>query len=332
MERLTDIHGRNLAYLRVSLTDACNFRCLYCLPDRHPNRQPSGDPFEDQSLSIMEIENLVAGFSRLGFRKIRLTGGEPTLRGDLVDIVRKIALVPAIQTVALTTNGHRLAELAAPLREAGLTAINISLDSLNPRQFARITGSRDFERIHQGIQTALRVGIEHVKVNVLLLRNFISAELDAFFEWVRETPVHVRFIELMQTRDNSPFFHSEYLPGDDLLARLEGHGWAERMRGPLDGPAREFTHPGFAGRLGIISPYSHPFCKECNRLRISSRGKLKLCLFGGGEYSLRHLLQSPDRQEELIQTVFSLMKDKQLSHMLHEGIWGSTRHLAGIGG
>lgn len=332
MRILQDIHGRSFSYLRLSLTDACNFRCRYCLPNGFERRPRSGNPLEDTILSIAEIKNLSCGFASLGFRKIRLTGGEPTLRPEIIEIVRKIAQVPAIKTIALTTNGYLLAKLAEPLRDAGLNAINISLDSLDPNRFEQITGSRNFETVRQGVLQALRVGIERVKINVVLLKSSIKQDLGAFLEWLRETPISVRFIELMQTRDNGEFFRAEHLSGDEFRASLEVQGWTEVSRGDSDGPARDFVHSGFAGRLGIIAPYSKDFCTDCNRLRISSRGKLKLCLFGDGEYSLRHLLQSPDQQEDLVQTVHALMGNKAQSHFLHEGIFGSTQHLAGIGG
>jgi len=332
MKLLQDNHGRRFSYLRLSLTDACNFRCQYCLPNGYQRRPLTGDPHEDTALTIAEIENLVQGFAELGFRKIRLTGGEPTLRPDIITIVQQISQVPEIDVIALTTNGYRFDELAQPLYDAGLNAVNISLDSLDPGRFQQVTGSRNFERVRQGLRQALHVGIKRVKLNVVLLKSYIEKDLPTFLELVRETPIDVRFIELMETAGNGDFFHAQYLSGDDFRARLEEQGWNELSRGVNDGPAREFVRSEFAGRLGIIAPYSKNFCASCNRLRVSSRGKVKLCLFGDGEFSLRNFLQNPNQRSDLIETVRMLIGDKAPAHHLHDGIFGSTEHLAGIGG
>ncbi len=332
MGTLFDTYGREFSYLRLSITEACNFRCLYCLPDGSQRQVGCGNSRQDAPLNVAEIENLILGFADLGFRKVRLTGGEPTLRPEIVEIVRKIADIPAITTLALTTNGHRLSELAGPLRRAGLNVINVSMDSLDSTRFQEITGSRLLGQVRQGVEEAVRVGIGRVKINVVLLRRSARQNLKDFMEWVRETPIRVRFIELMQTQDNGAFFQQEHLSGDEFRSDMEALGWKEQAREALDGPAREFCHPGFVGRLGIISAYSHNFCGPCNRLRVSSRGKLKLCLFGEKEYSLRHLLQSPEQREELVCAVRSRIGEKASSHFLGDGIYGSTKHLAAIGG
>jgi cyclic pyranopterin phosphate synthase len=240
--------------------------------------------------------------------------------------------VPGIKTIALTTNGYRLDKIVRPLFEAGLSAINISLDSLDPSRFEQITGSRNLERVYKGVSEALRIGIGRVKINVVLLKSFIDQDLSAFLEFARNNQVSVRFIELMQTRENGEFFAKEHISGDEFRLRLEAQGWTELERSDVDGPAREFNHLGFAGRLGIIAPYAKDFCTSCNRLRISSRGKIKLCLFGDGELPLRHLLQSPGQRDELIAAVCTLIGAKTPSHRLHEGIFGSTQNLSGIGG
>ncbi len=332
MNVLQDSHGRRFSYLRLSLTDACNFRCQYCLPNGYLARERTGDPLRDTVLSGSEIENLVRGFAELGFAKVRLTGGEPTLRPDIIEIVRRIKQVPGIQTVALTTNGYRLEKIAEPLREAGLDAINISLDSLDEERFRQITGSGQFERVLSGVREVLRLGFERVKINVVLLRSFITADLPIYLEWVRSVPVTIRFIELMETGGNRDFYQAEYLSGEELRREIEAAGWVAQARGPFDGPAHEFTRPEFCGRLGIIAPYTKDFCSGCNRLRVSSRGELKLCLFGDGEYSLRHLVQREEERKELIETIRTLITNKAPTHLLHKGIFGNTQHLAAIGG
>jgi len=283
-------------------------------------------------LTLNEIENLIQGFAERGFKKVRLTGGEPTLRQDIVEIVQVIAQTPGIETVALTTNGYRLDTLVKPLRDAGLKAVNISLDSLDAERFRQITGTRSFDRVRSGVDSALRAGIERVKINAVLLRSFIEKDLPAFLRLVQDTDISVRFIELMETGTNKEYFVAEHVSGDYLRSILHALGWSDLPRGALDGPAVELRHPGCAGRLGIIAPYSKDFCASCNRLRVSSRGKLKLCLFGDGELSLRGMLQSPDQRDELFAALGTLIGEKAPSHRLQEGIYGSTQHLAGIGG
>lgn len=332
MRILQDNYGRTFSYLRLSLTDACNFRCQYCLPNGYQKRAVLGDPFEDSVLAASEVENLVRGFAALGFKKVRLTGGEPTLRTDILEIVERVRHVPGINTVALTTNGYRLDKLATPLRNAGLNAINISLDSLNPQHFKAITGSRNFRRVFAGVEQALSVGIERVKINVVLLRSYVDKDLPSLLDFVRTAPVSLRFIELMETGGNSKFFSAEHVSGNDFLTRLASQGWNEISRGLQDGPARELVHPDYVGRLGIIAPYSKDFCANCNRLRVSARGEMKLCLFGYGEISLRRYLQGSDQRQELVEVVRGLIREKAPSHRLHDGIFGSTQHLASIGG
>ncbi len=331
MDALVDTHGRSFRYLRLSLTDACNFRCSYCLPQGYVARSLTGDPLEDTVLSGSEVSNLVRGFSSLGFKKVRLTGGEPTLRPDIVSIVESVASTPGIETVALTTNGYRLDTLAAPLRAAGLRAINVSLDSLDPLRFKRLTGSSHFDRVRAGVDRALSAGIESVKLNVVLLRDH-QDELPAFLEFIRSTPVTVRFIELMETAGSQDFFRANYLAASQVRLSLLEQGWAEVPRRTLDGPAVEFAQAGYVGKVGLIAPYAEHFCANCNRLRVSSRGKLRLCLFGGGEVSLRPDLQSPDQLHALVHAIRSAVGVKPQAHRLHLRMFGDTQHLAGIGG
>ena len=332
MSVLNDQHGRTFSYLRLSLTDACNFRCQYCLPRGYQRSVESSNGEENTPLSLAEIENLVAGFSDLGVTKVRLTGGEPTLRRDIVEIVSCVSRVPGISTVALTTNGYRLKTLLTPLIEAGLSAVNISVDSLDARRFAEVTGSRCFGRVLDGLESVLASGIKRVKINVVLLKSSYREELASYMKLLRESPVTVRFIELMETGDNRDYFNQEYLAGVSLREILEEDGWVATTRSATDGPAIEYRHTAYRGRVGLISPYSPDFCAGCNRLRVSSRGELKLCLFGEGVISLRDYLQCPEQRPLLVARVRELVRQKPAAHRLHEGIFGSTAHLASIGG
>jgi GTP 3',8-cyclase len=322
---LRDAFGRDLHYLRLSVTDRCNFKCVYCLPDGCP--RGSGE----EPLSTAELDHLVQGFAGLGFWKVRLTGGEPTLRPDIVEIVRRVARTPGIRRVGLTTNGYRLAAIARDLREAGLTSLNVSVDSLDAGRFREITGADRLDRVVAGVEAALAAGIPSVKVNAVLLRGMDDGELARFLSWTEKTPLTVRFIELMQTGDNVVLFRRARLPASEVREKLERLGWRRLPRDDGDGPATNYGHPGHAGRTGLISAYADGFCDSCNRLRVSSVGDLKLCLFGDGTVSLRPLLRE-GRREDLMDRIERAVTVKPPRHELGAGRCGTTTSLAMTGG
>ncbi len=272
------------------------------------------------------------GFARLGVTKVRLTGGEPTVRRDIVEIARAASSVKGIQKLAITTNGSRLGELALPLLQAGVSSINISIDSLEEERFREITGSTRFESILQSVDQALSAGFEQVKVNAVLLKNGNDHELLSFMDWVRDRPISVRFIELMRTGTNAEYFNKHHLSAGVIQLQLLKSGWFPVTRGLTDGPAVTYRHPQYEGSIGLIAPYSQDFCTTCNRLRVTSQGALKLCLFGERDLSLRDLLQHDYQTDELASRIQSLVLEKPISHELHEGKYGNTRHFAGIGG
>jgi len=324
---LHDRHGRRLKYLRLSVTDRCNFRCSYCLPDGCP-KGAGAEP-----LTVEEIRRLVSAFAEVGVWKVRLTGGEPTLRPDLAEIVRAVASTPGIERVGLTTNGYRLERLALELRDAGLTSLNVSVDSLDPARFERITGSPHLRSIVAGVETALAAGIPSVKVNAVLLKGLEDPELDRFLAWARELPLTVRFIELMRTGENARYFEQHHLSAEELREKLERRGWAVLPKDGRDGPAINFGHPEFAGKAGLIAPYSAGFCETCNRIRVTSKGDLRLCLFGErDDIPLRPLLQSARQQPELAAVIIWSVERKPPSHHLKQGSSGTTTSLAVIGG
>lgn len=325
-ERLIDGFGRRFEYLRLSVTDACNFRCVYCLPNGF--RPTHGAP---PPLAADEVEVLLRGCASLGVWKVRLTGGEPTVRTDIVDLVGRAAAVPGIRRVALSTNGYRLDTLADSLAAAGLRQLNVSVDHLDPVAFAHLTGKALLGRALAGIERSLAAGLS-VKVNVVLMRGLNDGALDAFQGWVRDTPVTVRFIELMQTGGNRDFFDRHHAGLGPLAARLAEEGWAERPRLAGDGPAREYTHPDFAGGIGLIAPYAAGFCEGCNRLRVTSQGALRLCLFGRGETPLRPLLQPGAPPEALARHISAALSQKPAAHRLHVQDAGDTLQLAAVGG
>lgn len=323
---LHDLQGRRFDYLRLSLTDACNYHCQYCLPNGYQRSD------EASFLNIDEIENIVRAMAGLGLWKVRLTGGEPTLRKDLTDIIARISKIPGIQKIALTTNGHNLKRKAAEWRDAGLSSLNISIDSLDPTNFQRITGHNHLENILDGLRHAQSLGFDRIKINTVLLKDLNDHELPHFLAWVKDQNVDLRFIELMQTGDNLGYFQHHHLSGETIRQELIKQGWTPLTRSAGAGPAQDFQHPNYAGRIGVISPYAANFCHSCNRLRISARGALRLCLFGQGGHSLRHLMQSPDQQQSLMQTIANLLTQKPVAHQLHVGLTGQTKHLASIGG
>ncbi len=325
MHSLRDRFNRRFSYLRLSVTEVCNFRCEYCLPQGYRGRTRG-------FLELDEIRRLVTAFAQLGTRKLRLTGGEPSLRRDFLDIVRTVRGVPSIERLAMTTNAYRLARDADALKAAGMDAINISLDGLEAEQFRRITGDRRFDKVMAGIERALEVGFDRVKVNTVLLRGLNDGALEPFFEFVRERPISVRFIELMRTGDNQAYFEQRHVGGSLVREALLQAGWQAQARAATDGPAVEYAHPEYAGRIGIIAPYSPGFCDSCNRLRVTARGGLRLCLFGTGNANLRPLLARDDQLEELKAHIMLSLFDKGSAHRLHRGDFGDTPHLASTGG
>ncbi|MCJ8323445.1 MAG: GTP 3',8-cyclase MoaA [Rhizobiales bacterium] len=328
---LTDKFGRNFPYLRLSITDICNFSCDYCLPNGYlaPNHNGMAKP---KFLSLNEIDNLVTAFAQLGTHKIRLTGGEPTLRRDFTDIVKTISSHQAITKLAFTTNGYKLKQNIHKWRAAGINAINVSIDSLNAERFYKLTGHDRLNDILAGIDTAFDAGFEQVKVNAVLLKDVNDIELDLFLAWVKNTPINVRFIELMQTGDNQNYFDKFHVSAADLRDKLLNQGWQIKPTSADAGPAQLLVHADYVGSIGIIAPYSKDFCTNCNRLRITSKGDLRLCLFGEQGLSIRHLLQHADQLDELKQLILGQLAFKKSSHFLAMGDTGATANLSTIGG
>jgi cyclic pyranopterin phosphate synthase len=326
MSVLSDPFGRTFPYLRLSLTEACNFRCGYCLPDGYV---ADGRP---AWLARDEVRRLLHAFASVGMRKLRLTGGEPTLRKDLLEIIADAANTDGVAKVALTTNGTRLPQHVAPWREAGLTSMNISVDSLDRGVFEAVTGHDRLPEILDGVDRALELGFDAIKLNAVLLRDVNDASLPVWLDYIRERRVSVRFIELMRTNDNVAYFERHHLRADAMERSLIDGGWVRMMRASDAGPAIEYVHPDYAGRIGIIAPYSRDFCAGCNRLRVTARGDLRLCLFGDHGVPLRPLLQNDDDRDALVDLIATQLRLKAAGHGLHAGDSGITPHLASIGG
>lgn len=323
---IRDTFGRKFEYLRLSITDECNFKCNYCLPDGYQRTQ------EKQFLSELEIENLVNAFSELGTKKVRITGGEPSLRKDFSAIIKNISSISGIEKVATTTNGYSLTKNAGSWFDAGLDAINVSVDSLDANTFNLITGKNIFQKVIDGVNACVEAGYKQVKINSVLMKGLNDCDLAQFLAWIKTSPIQLRFIELMQTGDNEAFFNEYHLSGETIKNHLLENGWAQKVSLSHDGPAQVFVHADYQGEIGLIMPYSKDFCKNCNRLRVSSIGKLHLCLFGEEGVDLRDLLSDKKDKEQLKARIVGALSNKKESHYLQEGNTGITPHLASIGG
>ncbi|WP_444994062.1 GTP 3',8-cyclase MoaA [Aliikangiella sp. IMCC44359] len=324
--QLTDSLGREFPYIRLSLTDICNFSCSYCLPDGYQCES------NKEFLSIKEIKNLITAFAELGVWKIRLTGGEPTIRKDFLSIIKTIKSIQGIRQIAMTTNGYKLKQRVKSWVSAGLTHLNISVDSLDPKLFHSLTGHNRLQEILEGINLAQQLPIKRIKLNAVLLKNVNSHQFHQYETLLKNNRISMRFIELMQTGDNQKYFDQYHVPANELKTHLLSNGWTEKLKEVGSGPAIEYIHPDYNGSFGVIAPYAKDFCDSCNRLRVSSTGDFHLCLFGEHGFSVRHLLQSENQKAELKQTLCQLLGRKRKQHFLHDGNSGGTPNLASVGG
>ncbi|ELS0751897.1 GTP 3',8-cyclase MoaA [Vibrio vulnificus] len=327
-QQFEDRFHRKFYYLRLSVTDVCNFKCTYCLPDGY---QPSGQK-NSSFLNLAEIRRVVKAFADCGTSKVRITGGEPSLRKDFTDIIHTVASTQGIKRVATTTNGYRMEKHIGEWKEAGLNQVNVSVDSLDPRMFHQITGENKFHQVMSGIDRAFEVGFEQVKVNVVLMKDLNHNELPAFLHWIKHRPIQLRFIELMQTGELDTLFQQHHVSGVAIRNHLIANGWLLKVKAANDGPAQVFVHPDYQGEIGLIMPYEKDFCASCNRLRVSAKGKLHLCLFGDRGVELRDLLQQDSQESALIERIQAELQTKSVSHFLNDGNTGMTPHLASIGG
>lgn len=290
---MRDGYGREINYLRVSVTDRCNLRCRYCMPESGVRLKT-----HEEILRLEEIIRLLGVAVGLGLTRIRFTGGEPLVRKNFSYLVASAAALPGVADLALTTNGILLAEKAKELRRAGLRRVNISLDTLDPERFAYLTRGGDLARVKEGIAAALASGLDPVKINVVVTRGFNEDEVEAFAALSLERPLHVRFIELMPLGEAAGQAEG-FVPVDELLARLRRVVALEPVEVAGSGPASYYRLPGGRGTVGFIAALSRCFCAECNRLRLTADGKLRPCLAGGREIDLRGPLRAGAGDEEL---------------------------------
>lgn len=311
---LIDKHGRHIDYVRLSLTDRCDFRCVYCMAEEM-NFLP-----RSQILSLEEIYQVARAFTELGVRRIRLTGGEPLVRNNALSLIEKLGSLPGLDELLLTTNGSQLEKYAPALKQAGVNRINISLDSLNPENFRRITRTGKLEQVLKGIEKAVATGFDGIRLNSVILRGNNDHEILDLLEYAMELGINIAFIEEMPLGDIGDHARLDTLvSNEEIRSRIEERYELSPTEMTTAGPSRYFNVAGQATRVGFISPVSHNFCESCNRVRVTVEGRLLLCL--GNEYStdLKHLLRDrPDDIEGLKQAIVKAMDIKPLKHYFYE--------------
>lgn len=323
---LRDQFGRGIEYLRISVTDRCNFRCRYCMPLEGLPWLPKAE-----ILRYEEIAEIVRQLAPLGLRRIRLTGGEPTIRPQLADLVRQLRAIPGVEDIALSTNGVTLPTLAPALAAAGLDRVNISADSLRPERVVAIA-RRDLGFDLRAAATAAQAaGLDPIKVNVVVMRGVNDDEIADFAALTRAYPWHVRFIELMPVGDLRELTWEHVVPTSEVLARVAALGALADDAGPArgNGPARYYRLPDAPGTIGVITPMTHTYCGSCNRVRLTADGRMRTCLFGDHEVLLRDALRRGEPLEPLFRQALA---EKPKEHALLQMQVGGLRALSEVGG
>jgi len=326
-----DPFGRNINYLRLSLIDHCNLRCVYCMPLRGLSFIPG-----EELLTAEELERVIRAAVSVGFRKFRLTGGEPTLRADLLEIVERIHAVDGVSDVAMTTNGLMLSELAEPLARAGLRRVNVHLDSLDPQRLKRVMRFADFNQAWAGIEAAESAGMKPIKINAVVARDYNEHDVVDLARLTFDRDWHVRFIELMPFGKGqcASLSLSNFVPNTETRARIEDH------LGPLEelpawdrsDESRNFRLPDARGVVGFISPVSEPYCGSCNRMRLTADGKFHLCLLNDDELDVKTALRNGGGDDEVAGILLQAVAQKPMGHRLDLGISAERRAMFQIGG
>ncbi len=321
--------NHKINYLRLSITDRCNLRCMYCMPDEGIDFVPHGDV-----LSYEEILHLVDVSVHAGIRKVRLTGGEPLVRKGFIDFLAELSCLEGLEEITLTTNGVLLRDFAADIRACGICRINISLDTLKPDRFFQITRRDYFERVIQGIQEAERLGFDPIKINVVAIRGFNEDEILDFARMTLDKPYHIRFIEYMPVGKGNSWTNDKFISTDEIKERiLEIGGLHPVLSSAFDGPAERFRLEGGKGEIGFIGALSNHFCDRCNRLRLTAEGHLRGCLFSDREIDVRAALREGKADGHLIRLITRAIESKPKSH---DGMSPErrkcVRHMSSIGG
>jgi cyclic pyranopterin phosphate synthase len=323
-----DRFGRLINYLRISLTDKCNLRCVYCMPEDMVFRPQSELMQDDELLTLVRV------FASLGFGKYRLTGGEPTIRQNIVEICREIAATPGVRDLSMTTNGVLLRSLAAPLRAAGLRRVNISIDTLDAARFRRITRWGTLDDVWAGIEAAEAAGLTPVKLNAVVVRGFNDQDVTAIARLTVDHAWQVRFIEMMPFGDVTTFAREHIVTDAEIRAQIAAEYQALEAvnEGALDGEARLYQFPGARGQVGFISSVTVPFCASCNRARLTADGVLRLCLLRDKEVDLLTPLRAGATEDDLRGLILAGAWEKPWGHGLAEDVVPLTRVMSQIGG
>jgi len=327
---LLDQHGRDIHDLRISITDRCNYKCVYC---RSGNDGPA---FPE--MPIADYLRMVRVFVGLGITKVRLTGGEPLLRRGLVDMVRELGQMTTLTgrslDIAITTNGHLLAELAQPLADAGLSRVTVSMDAVEPEHFARITRvPNGYERVLAGIRVAQKAGLNPVKVNCVLLRGFNDDQITGFGRFAREEGVVVRFIEFMPLEEDRVWSPEIVITLNEIVQRMAEFMPLREIEHQRSETARRYVFDDGIGEIGIIAPVSHPFCGQCSRIRVTSDGKIRTCLFSVREHDMAGLMAAGASDEQLADFIRRAVDQKEARHHIGEpGFVPASRTMVHIGG
>lgn len=324
-----DAFQRDIDYLRISVTDRCNLRCIYCMPAEGVELSSC-----DEILRLEEIVKVIRSAVTLGIKKVRFTGGEPLVRKGIIDLIKQTREMPEIKDISLTTNGILLPEMAKDLKNAGLNRVNISLDTLSPQKFEDITRCGQFSKVWLGIEAATDAGLGPVKLNTVVIRGLNDDEIFDFADLTTKMPIHVRFIELMPIGTSQFAARDAYISSDELLQMIK----SRRELVPEDkimgsGPAKYFRIPGAPGTVGFISPISSHFCGSCNRVRLTAEGQLRPCLQSPKEIDLRVPLRSGASEQELADIIQLAINNKPEKHDLAQTGWeGNKRVMNQIGG
>lgn len=328
-EKFMDEPNRTVNYLRLSITDRCNMRCTYCMPEEGIDFLP-----HSEVLTYEELLHLVRLAVQRGIRKIRLTGGEPLVRKGIIGFLERLCEIEGLDEITLTTNGVLLKKFAADLKTSGICRVNVSLDSLKRERFLQITGRDYFDQVWEGIQEVERLGFDPIKINVVAMKGVNDDEILDFARLTLAKPYHVRFIEFMPVGKENGWTAEKFIPTHVIFNRIQTLGEMRPIASKiLDGPAQRFVLDGGKGEIGFIGALSNHFCKQCNRLRITSEGHLRSCLFSDREIDLKGPLRNGRRDADLLELITFAIENKPKSHeSLHQGPRKCVRHMSSIGG
>lgn len=329
-EKLVDNNNRIINYLRLSITDRCNLRCIYCMPEEGVDFLP-----HKEILSYEELLHIVSLSVRKGIRKVRLTGGEPLVRKGFIGFLKRLSKVEGLNEITLTTNGVLLKQFAEEIKDCGIHRINISLDSLKPERFFEITGRDTFDKVWAGIQEAERIGFNPIKINMVAIKGVNDDEIPDFARLTLKKPYHIRFIEHMPVGGLNNWSSEKFISIDAILTKIQTLGPLNPIlkRNNLDGPAQRFILDGGKGEIGLIGALSNHFCDICNRLRLTAEGHLRSCLFSDQEIDLKPILREKGGDNHILELLENVINEKPENHgLLKQGRRKCIRQMSSIGG